>query len=419
MAVEFALAGDIVLNGKTFTSWSTLRAHLSKSIANASISSSSSLRGEVQKEDEKQAMQSLLATALSKATGKTRTLMKGASIPVTEDDIIQNVCALKSEIVEFKSQNPPGRRLQFHPAAGGMMLKCHEAIDAFKEENGGVAHITLAQLMTMIARCCPVKIAWTNLAAELCEFTLQQGGFPGSAVVEELFVSKEAAEVFGCMRASYVIHTLHALFCDEASELRDFVKHLAGFADVVKLLAKPGQQTERLQLMLGRWDMSIKARSVEIWSDEWSKQLELFMEKARNRELDYNSVYTCFLQVVFKGKLATAAEKCEFKALEESQSSSGPKSAPNTHRSQWKNIQTQCFVGCSWMLEPFWSPCPVSISRRFLAALTRCAFGLFSASRLRGAFLTAKPISTRHHCSSSPFFNPRARAGPQVTNTGV
>jgi hypothetical protein len=327
VAIEFALSGTISLQGKEYTTWSSLRAHLSKSLASAKIDSNDSLRGKVEV-DEKSVVTNALASALAKATG-ARVLTRNASVPVTEDDLASSAASLKEPLTAFIKQNPPGKRVQFHPGAGSMMIKVSDHLEVHMKESPG-EKISLTQLLMVVGGANPIPMGWTDFAAEVCEFTVQQGGFPSILNLVDVFSDKGCAEAVGCLRSRYVIHTLHALFVDECSDFKKLAPS-PGFVEVVRLCAVRDVASDRLQTIIGQWDMTIKARTVQDWSDHWVKKFESFIQVYGKGELTYGHVFSCFSQIVYKGKLATAEMKAEAEteaesdALAESQVSvSGP-----------------------------------------------------------------------------------------------
>ena len=136
------------------------------------------------------------------------------------------------------------------------------------------------------------------MAAELVEFTVQQGGFP-HRIVETLFSSKESAENFGALRASYSLHCLSMMFGVESGGV--FAKITPhGLVDFLHNFARPGESTDKLRFAFGRWDMAMKPKSAEEWANAWSDKLNALIQ---GKDLSYNAVYSSIMSVIFKGKL--------------------------------------------------------------------------------------------------------------------
>ncbi len=307
--LEFVFAGSVTIGKTVFTKWSVLRHFPSGKIANAHITSASasSLRGkenipECEVEDSTKVADALL-DVLAKATGQsqatTRSLRKAASLPVTEEDISHNFSLYNGAVAAFVGENPTSKRLHFHPAVGTMCSSLDDKpTKALKDFQGNGQGPSIKDIMLMVAESPPFKLEWIDMAAELVEFTVQQGGFP-HRIVETLFSSKESAENFGALRASYSLHCLSMMFGVESGGA--FVKITPrGLSDFQQNFARSGESTDKLRFAFGRWDMAMKPKSAEEWANAWSDKLNALIQ---GKDLSYNAVYSSIMSVIFKGKL--------------------------------------------------------------------------------------------------------------------
>ena len=307
VCLEFMFSGTITLEKSTFTSWSKLRAYLSKKIAAAAIVNAASSRGKENSELGESAMvTSALAEALSKATQgavSARSLCKGASLPVTEDDLLSSVQAFSDDIQAFMSQNALGKRLHFHASFGAMSSKVDDMLKDFIGKNPETA-CELKDILNMFGTALPLKLGWTEFAAETVEFSVREGAFP-TTVVTPVFDSKETAEAFGSLRASYTINCLCSFFGEEGDYIKLAGDKLKGLQDFLARFAKPGTEMDKLLTAFGRWDMALKPKTVDSWAHEWATKLESLIASG---DLSFLSIYKSMMAVVCKGKIVDKSE---------------------------------------------------------------------------------------------------------------
>ena len=310
---EFVFAGEVTLESTKFTAWSKLRAHLSKKLAKVSIVSSVSLRGKenatggTEQDDVREALGKALAKATGCDTSTSRSLMKSGSIPVTEDDIAHSVQQYRDDLVTFLSKNALGKRVNFHPAAGSLFSSVDDCVrewrdkavkEQLKAEKAGKPTLEIQTVFEYVSANFPIKLELIDLSAEIIEFTVQQGGFP-SAPVDQAFTSKDQAEMFGCLRASYTIECLKALFLPEfGGEFADFISD--DVKQVLSLFRIVSAETDKLMTAFGRWDMALKPRSYSAWASEWTSKIEGLTTLT---PINYTNVHSAVMSVVFKGKL--------------------------------------------------------------------------------------------------------------------
>ncbi|CAK0868074.1 unnamed protein product, partial [Prorocentrum cordatum] len=316
---------SISICGKNFTAWSVLRPKLAGAITSASVSGirqsdSAATRGAGAASASADASSSepsaglsavgaALLQVLGKVTGEdevaSRRKLSGhaSPIPVTEEDITSSMAMIKDPITAFMQENPPSMRIKFHPSLTQASMKVEMAAQEFKNKSLGEpkTHPSISDLMKIIAAALPFKLEWMDLAADITEFTVQQGGFPGAAV-SDLFADAQSTTVFGLLRDKYAMSMLHQLVSEDGqfgqSSQNPASKHLF---DIV--MAVPPLDSSTFH-MLGVWDMNLKAKSIDYWVQAWASLFDgiVKVENASPRDALWLAVEKR-AKGAFKGKL--------------------------------------------------------------------------------------------------------------------
>ncbi|CAK0837893.1 unnamed protein product, partial [Prorocentrum cordatum] len=346
---------NISISGMTFTAWSVLRPKLAGAITSANVSGikqsdSAATRGAGAASASADASSSessaglsavgaALLQVLGKVTGKdevtSRRKLSGhtSSIPVTEEDITSSVAMLKDPITAFMQENPPSMRIKFHPSLTPASVKVEMAAQEFKDKSLSEpkTHPSISDLMKIIAAALPFRLEWMDLAADITEFTVQQGGFPGAAV-SDLFADTQSTTVFALLRGKYAMSMLHQLVAKDEqfgqSSQNPASKHLF---DIV--MAVPPLDSNLFH-MLGVWDMNLKAKSIDYWVQAWASLFDeiVKIENASPRDALWLTVEKR-AKGAFKRKLFPSGSH-DSQPTSESQPSQWPAQAPQADGAQ-------------------------------------------------------------------------------------
>ena len=302
MALEFAFTGAITIDKKLYTKWSALRAKLGSMIANAAVSPSAF------KGDEEAGVASVLAAALSAATGvatnapkSSRTLAAPkSSVPIAEEDLALSLSEFADPMKEFLSKNSCEKKMRFHVAFTTLQATVDDKIQKLlKEYKGKESSLELIDVMMTIGSEMTIPLPWTEFAGDIVEFSVQQGGFP-EKTVGALFNALDDVKSFASLRAQYAIGTLIELFSEDNA-----LASITQFGNVQKVVSvfKPmtSEKTKRLIGFVGQWDAALKPRTTRSWASSWVNR---FDEVAKSPDINMTEVTNAFVStdIGFKGK---------------------------------------------------------------------------------------------------------------------
>lgn len=244
------------------------------------------------------------------------------SFPVMEDDLATWMSVNGSEIKAFLDENPVTPKIRLQPAFLTMCRKLDNSSAELKHKvdqadvEANLKFPSYEELFMIIGKCLPFALEWTDFAAEVVEFTTQQGGYP-TDVVGALWKDGDAASHFGSIRSLYVLAALGELFGEDGI--------FAGFpvigARMTKFLAllKPATSDNAVQLfkLFGEWDMKSKAQGLASWASGWASRFDDILPLRSQSELSYVEIVTKMQSVSagFKGKVVVE-EKSEADALD-------------------------------------------------------------------------------------------------------